>query len=71
MTDVNTNDTAPDVEEVLIDQDHERGPGWFLITSYVVIAVFCFYYLFTRWDWKSDYQEQQEQRQAGIAQEVP
>lgn len=71
MTDVNGNTSAPEVEEVLIDQDHEQGPGWFLLTSYAVIAAFCLYYLFTFWDWRSDYEEQQDQQRTGIEQTVP
>ncbi|HTR99514.1 MAG TPA: hypothetical protein VML00_07155 [Bacteroidota bacterium] len=43
-----------------IPQNHERGPGWFLRIAYVVIALSCIYYLFTNWNWKSNYQEQQE-----------
>lgn len=49
------------VEETIIEQDHKRGPGWFLLTSYVVISVFCVYYLFTNWNWQSDYDRQQAQ----------
>ena len=46
--------------EDLIPQNEERGPGWFLILSYVVIVAYCVYYLVTYWDWKSDYEVQQE-----------
>jgi hypothetical protein len=52
----------------LIPQDHHRGPGWFLKLSYVIIVIFCLYYLFTYWDWKSDYQLQQEEIQSSITQ---
>lgn len=71
MTDVNDKETAVDVEEVLIDQNHERGPGWFLLATYVVVTAFCLFYLFTHWNWKSDYEEQQEQQRAGVEQVLP
>ncbi len=54
-------------DEELIPQNHERGPGWFLKISYIVITAFCLYYLFTFWNWKSSYEVQQEQIQAEIA----
>lgn len=57
-----------DVEEILIEQNHTRGPGWFLKVAYVLIAVFCFYYLFTHWDWKSDYEKQFEAEQVELEQ---
>ena len=47
-------------EDELILQNNERGPGWFLKISYVVIALFCVYYLYTYWNWKSNYDDQQE-----------
>jgi hypothetical protein len=50
-------------------QDHKKGPGWFLILSYIVIAVFCVYYLFAYIDWKSDYDRQLESTKAEVAQE--
>lgn len=56
------------IEQDHIEQDHKRGPGLFLIISYVVIAAFCVYYLFTQWDWKSDYDLQQEEIRAEIDQ---
>jgi hypothetical protein len=43
----------------LIEQNHERGPGWFLKIAYVVITVVCVYYLFAYWNWQSNYDEQQ------------
>ena len=52
-------ETPMDPED-LIPQDEERKPGWFLLLSYVVIVAFCIYYLVTYWDWKSDYDVQQE-----------
>ncbi len=55
MDDINTYD------EEIIPQNHERGPGWFLILSYVVITIFCVYYLTTQWDWQSNYDKQQTQ----------
>jgi len=61
-----TIDTDTINEEDLIPQNHERGPGWFLKISYLVIAMFCVYYLFTYWNWKSDYELQQEQIQSEI-----
>ena len=42
-----------------IKQNHDTGPGWFLKIAYVVISLFCVYYLFTYWNWQSSYQEQQ------------
>lgn len=50
-------------DEDFMEQNHERGPGWFLKIAYVVITLFCVYYLFTYWDWKSNYEEQQAQIQ--------
>ena len=59
-------DTMDDNED-LIPQNHERGPGWFLKISYVVIIIFCIYYLITFWNWKSDYEIQQEQIRTEIS----
>lgn len=53
-------------EETIIEQDHKRGPGKFLLLSYVVISVFCLYYLFTYWNWKSDYEIMQEEVKAQL-----
>ena len=50
-----------------IPQNHERGPGWFLKIAYVVIALCCVYYLFANWNWKSNYQEQQEKIKSELA----
>ncbi len=47
-------------EDEVIPQNHERGPGWFLKISYIIVGLFCIYYLVTHWDWKSGYDEQQE-----------
>ncbi|MDZ7291570.1 MAG: hypothetical protein ONB44_16570 [candidate division KSB1 bacterium] len=57
-------------DDELIPQNHERGPGWFLKISYVVIIAFCVYYLFTYWSWKSGYDKQQEQIKKEIAASV-
>jgi len=64
MSDV--ENLGDDPEEPIIEQDHKKGPGWFLIISYIVIAVFCVYYMFSQWEWKSDYDLQQEQVNAQI-----
>ena len=50
-----------------IPQDHARGPGWFLKIAYVVIALACVYYLFANWNWKSNYDEQQEKIRTELA----
>lgn len=42
-------------EDYGIKQDHEKGPGLFLKLSYVVIVIFCIYYLFAYFNWKSSY----------------
>ena len=52
-----------------IEQDHERGPGWFLILSYIVISIFCVYYLFSNWDWQSNYDKQQTQIEREISEQ--
>lgn len=54
-------------DDELIPQDHQRGPGWFLKIAYGVIIIFCVYYLFTYWDWKSGYDLQQEEIQKKIS----
>ncbi|MCP4402763.1 MAG: hypothetical protein GY801_36355 [bacterium] len=43
-----------------IEQDHKKGPGWFLILSYILVTLFCIYYLFANVNWKSNYDKQQE-----------
>jgi len=58
-----------ELENPDIKQDHKKGPGWFLILSYIVIVIFCFYYLFAYIDWKSDYDKQLESIQGEIAEE--
>ncbi len=59
--------TAPQTyDDEVIEQNHERGPGWFLKIAYVVISLFCLYYLYTYWNWQSNYQEQQAQINAQI-----
>ena len=55
------------IDEV-IPQNHTRGPGWFLILSYIFIAIFCIYYFFTYIDWQSDYDKQQMEIKEQISQ---
>jgi hypothetical protein len=43
----------------IIPQDEHKGPGWFLRITYIAVTAFCLYYLFTYWNWKSSYDEQQ------------
>lgn len=50
-----------------IQQDHKRGPGWFLISTYIVVSLFCIYYFITYRDWQSNYDKQQAALQAEIA----
>jgi len=56
-----------DYDDDPIPQNHERGPGWFLKIAYVVITLACVYYLFANWNWKSNYQEQQEKIKSELA----
>lgn len=58
------NDIVKD--EDFMEQNHERGPGWFLKIAYIVITAFCIYYAFTYWDWQSNYQLQQTQIQSQL-----
>lgn len=58
-----------ELEYTEIQQDHKRGPGWFLILSYVVIVAVCLLYYFRHIDWKSDYDKQQEKIELEITQE--
>lgn len=44
-----------DTDDIIL-QDEEQGPGWFLKISYLIITIFCLYYLFTNWNWQSDYE---------------
>jgi hypothetical protein len=53
-------------DEDFMEQNHERGPGWFLKIAYVVIIAFCVYYALTYWNWQSNYQEQQTRIQSQI-----
>ena len=53
-------------DEDFMEQNHERGPGWFLLIAYVVITAFCVYYAVTYWDWKSSYEEQQMEIQSKL-----
>ena len=50
-------------DDEVIKQDDTRGPGWFLKIAYIVISLFCVYYLITFWNWKSSYEEQQDKIQ--------
>ncbi len=59
--------TMKTADDELIQMNEERGPGWFLKISYVVVTIFCVYYLFTYWDWKSDYELQQQEIQSKIS----
>ncbi len=54
-------------DEETIPQDESQGPGWFLKLSYVVIVAFCLYYLFTYWNWKSDYETDLETSRGGAS----
>ena len=56
-------------DDEMIQQNHERGPGWFLKIAYAVIVAFCAYYLFTYWNWQSSYDDQHTeiQKQIGAA----
>ena len=67
MSDTPTEERAENAPDDAIVQDHERGPGWFLKISYLVITIFCVYYLYTYWNWQSDYDKQQAQIQQEIA----
>ncbi len=57
-----------ELKETIIEQDHQKGPGKFLILAYLVISAFCIYYLFANWDWKSDYEIQQQEIRSEIDQ---
>jgi hypothetical protein len=50
-----------------IQQDHKRGPGWFLISTYIVVSLFCIYYFFTYRNWQSNYDKQQAAQQAQVS----
>jgi hypothetical protein len=54
-------------EEEIIQQDEKKGPGWFLKISYIIILLICLYYLFTFWDYKTDYDQKQEKIQTEIS----
>lgn len=58
-------------DDEMIQQNHERGPGWFLKIAYAVIVAFCAYYLFSYWNWQSSYDEQQTQIQKQIGAAAP
>ena len=46
--------------EIGIEQDEKKGPGWFLILSYIGITIFCVYYFFAYYNWKSSYEIEHE-----------
>jgi hypothetical protein len=56
------------IEEIQIEQDHQRGPGLFLKIAYICIAIFMVYYFFAHKDWKSDYEKHMETEEAQIEQ---
>ena len=64
-------DQEQELEYPDIQQDHKKGPGWFLILTYIIIAIFCVYYFITHIDWKSDYDKQQEEIRARTEQVLP
>jgi len=49
-----------------IEQDHKKGPGWFLILSYIIIILSAILYFVFNKDWKSSYDLQQEEIQKKI-----
>jgi hypothetical protein len=63
--------TDQELEYPEIQQDHKKGPGWFLILTYIVVAVFCVYYFVAHKDWKSNYDKQQEELKTKITQTQP
>jgi hypothetical protein len=63
-------------DEGAIEQNEDIGPGWFLMTTYVVITVGCLWYLFSNWTWQSGYDKQiatieQEVKAAGMVYNKP
>ena len=66
MKDETTQTNDPFSDDGEITQRHDTGPGWFLKIAYVVITASCLYYLFTYWNWQSNYQEQQAEIQKQI-----
>jgi hypothetical protein len=59
--------STSELEYPEIQQDHKRGPGWFLISTYIVVMLFCIYYFVTYRNWQSDYDKQQATLQVEIA----
>ena len=59
--------TDQELEYPEIEQDHKKGPGWFLILTYIVVTIFCIYYFIANLDWKSSYDKQQEEISAKLA----
>ncbi len=53
-------------DEDFMEQNHERGPGWFLKITYGVVIAFCIYYGYTYWNWQSSYDEQQTEIQTRL-----
>jgi hypothetical protein len=53
----------------MIQQDNEKGPGWFLKLAYLGVSIFMVYYFFTYKDWKSDYQENLDEINKKISQQ--
>lgn len=53
-------DTQTVNNDEIIEQNHERGPGWFLKISYIVIIASSISYWFLNHNWKSSYEEQQD-----------
>ena len=70
MSEMDLDPTHAAYDEETIPQNDVQGPGWFLKLSYVVIVIFCFYYLFTYWNWKSDYEQDLEKSPAGVSSQV-
>ncbi len=58
--------TDNDMEFPEIKQDHKKGPGWFLILSYIIITIAAILYFFFNKDWKSSYDMQQKDIQQKI-----
>jgi hypothetical protein len=63
--------TDQELEFPEIQQDHKKGPGWFLILTYIVVAIVCVYYFVTHKDWKSNYDKQQDEIKTKITQTQP
>jgi hypothetical protein len=68
---IKADEITSEFDDAEIHQNHERNPGWFLIATYVVVSAFCIYYLFTYWNWKSDYELTQQKAKGTIASPAP